>query len=465
MPFEVFNIFFRCSQIHKAHSKLEDAAACFTQLTQCYGEDLPVHPISQKYVYMIAAIDRKGKQRDISKQEMSKAAALHLDPKSLATEIPGITTFSHLAKLYFEASRMIPLSHINLDKIFDYQDQSQHFWNTDAGKGQALAYVQQAAFTLELSLKAYLEVLGKFASPNKKDIDKLHIHNLFDLFKLLTENEKNQLAKWWEHSDAKHLHVKGSLQEFLKSRNNIYKNWRYITDQKSVNLSEEFPMLLSVSDFLLDASDRVFRNRTPIKLKVNTKIYPNTVESSKESLSTSITSLVEGKVRGVSIPDGFDPFSLVELVIDSDQHKYPITATFNRRYVENYYGLEGKKVRLVGKITKNQPQLLQEANHLELDREPKYTSERLTLRGHIYDIRKFYPKFGGTGKVDLVLYDKTFFTEVECFFVSGEEREKLNEVKPGDEILISGTVMLLNGLPVVLVGPDCIERVIEDPGV
>ena len=72
MPYEVFNIFFRCSETHKAHFKLEDAVACFAQLTQDYGGDIPVHPISQKYVYEIAAVDRKGNQRNFSNPERLK---------------------------------------------------------------------------------------------------------------------------------------------------------------------------------------------------------------------------------------------------------------------------------------------------------------------------------------------------------------------------------------------------------
>ena len=172
MPYEVFSLFSRCSETHGAHSRLDEAAACFAQLTQRYDGDIPVHPISQKYVYEIAAIDKNGNQRNFLEPETEKAAALNLDPKSVATEVPGITTFSHLAKMYYEASRLIPVSGINLKGMFDQHGKDRHFWNTDAGKGQALAYAQQAAFTLELSLKAYLEVLGKLASTNLGDIQK-----------------------------------------------------------------------------------------------------------------------------------------------------------------------------------------------------------------------------------------------------------------------------------------------------
>ena len=200
MTYEVFGLFSRCSETHGAHSSLEDAAACFAQLTQRYGDDIPVHPVSQKYVHWIVAIDKNGNQRNFLEPELVKADKLCLDPKSFATRIPGITTFSHLARMYYEASRMIPVSVINLKGMFDYQAKDRHFWTSDAGKGQALAFAQQAAFTLELSLKAYLEVLGKLASPDTADVRKWWTHKLVDLFKLLTDDEKQQLEEWWNHS-------------------------------------------------------------------------------------------------------------------------------------------------------------------------------------------------------------------------------------------------------------------------
>ena len=60
MPYEVVDLFYRCSKIHGSHSRLEDAADCFSQLTQRYGDDIPVHPVSQKYVHWIVAIDKHG---------------------------------------------------------------------------------------------------------------------------------------------------------------------------------------------------------------------------------------------------------------------------------------------------------------------------------------------------------------------------------------------------------------------
>ena len=167
-------------------------------------------------------------------------------------------------------------------------------------------------------------------------------------------------------------------------------------------------------------------------------------------------------MRAVNIPDGFDPYSIVELVIDSDQHDG--IAQFYKRNTEDYYGLEGERVTLLGEATEDQPHLLPHPRHLvEPTREVRYTSERRTLRGSIHDIRIVHSVFGGTGKVDLSLYDDTFFTQVECFFVTEEEHHKLKEVSLGDKVLISGCVTLLNGQPTILVGPDHLEKLTEHP--
>ena len=464
MPFEVFVIFSRCSETHEAHSNLEDAAFCFAQLTQRYSGDIPVHPVSQKYVYWIVAIDRKGNQRDFSTSEREKVTALRLDSKAVETDIPGITTFSRLAKMYGEASRMIPVSSINLKGMFDHHGKGRHFWTTDAGKGQALAYAQQAAFTLEISLKAYLEVLGKLASSNAGDIRKWKKHELVDLFDLLTEDEKKQLEEWWKHSETKRMHCKGTFREFLSESNKLYMKWRYITDFRSTDHSIDIPMLLSASDFLLSASDRVFRKSSPIKPNITTTTHPSTEDADGRPTPCSVTTLVEGHVRAVNIPDGFDPLSIVELVIDSDQHEHDVTAQFYKRSVKDYYGLEGEKVALVGEVREDQPYLLPHPSHLdELRRELGYTSERRTLKGSIYDIRIVHSAHGGSGKLNLALWDETFFTQVECLFVTDEEREQLREFNLGDNVLISGCVTLLNGQPMLLVGPDRIEKLTEDP--
>ena len=346
MPYEIVGLFSRCSEIHGAHSSLEDAADCFTQLTQRYGDDIPVHPVSQKYIHWIVAVDKGGNQRSFSKCEVVKAGKLCLDHKSYAAKVPGITTIGHLARMYYEASKLIPVSGISLKGILDYQGKGRHFWTSDAGKGQALAFAQQAAFTLELSLKAYLEVLGKLASPDTADVRKWQKHELADLFKLLTDDEKQQLEEWWNHSDTKRIHFHRSFRDFLSESNRLYMKWRFITDLTSPDLSIDIPMLLSASDFLLSASGRVFQKSSPIKFNVTTTVKPSSdVDDGSPAPRYAIT-VVEGRVRAVNIPDGFDPFSIVELVIDSDQHKDHVIAQFYKRSVEAYYGLEGRTSRV-----------------------------------------------------------------------------------------------------------------------
>lgn len=468
MPYEVFiPLFFRCSETHEAHFRLEDAAACFSQLTQRYAGNIPIHPISQKYVYAIAAIDRKGNQRNFSADDKKRAEELKLDPRSLQTEIPAITTFSSMARVYCEALKLIPIESITLENILDPKTKSRHFWATDAGIGQALAYAQQAAFTLELSFKAYLEVMGKLATPDGGIRQEWKTHNLKDLFDLLTDDEKQRLEERWNRSEAKSAHCKRSFWEVLAYGNDLYTKWRYITDQKTFDLSIDLQFLLSASEFLLSASDHHFRKHSPIKMKPSVTIYTDQGDSNGEPLPPSVKRiLVEGRVRTVRIPDGFDPFSKVELVIDSEQYEHDIIAQFYKRYVRDYYDLEGEKVTLGGEIREDQPHLLRNPTHVdEPQKESKYTCKPLTLRGRIYDMRRIHDGLGGPGKIDLVLHDDTFFAQIECIFATEEERNKLTAVKPGDRILISGCVTLLNGQPMILVGPDHIEPVTEQPPV
>ncbi len=280
--------------MHGTHSRLEDAAACFAHLTRHHGGDIPVHPISQKHIHEIAAIDRNKNQRDFSKSEKAKAHSLNLDPRSVATKVPGITTFSHLAKMYYEASKLIPVANINLEGMFDYHGEPRHFWNTDAGKGQALAYAQQAAFTLELALKAYLEVLGKLASTDRGDTRKWQTHDLTGLFNLLTDDEKNQLEEWWSHWDTKSVQFRSSFREFLSAKNNLYKKWRYITDLKSPSLSIDIPILLSASEFLMSASDRMFRKNSPMKVNITTTTHPSTENADGRPAVRTVTTPVKG---------------------------------------------------------------------------------------------------------------------------------------------------------------------------
>ena len=463
MPYEVCGLFTQCSEIHGAHSRLEDAADCLAQVTQRYGADIPVHPVSQKYIHWIVAIDKKGNPRNFSTLDLERASKLSLDPKSFAAKVPGITTFSQLASMYYEASRLIPVSAIDLKGLFDYQAKGRHFWTSDAGKGQALAFAQQAGFTLELSLKAYLEVLGMLASTDASDAKKWQTHKLVDLFKLLADDEKQQLEEWWNHSDTKRTHFHGSLRDFLSESNRLYEKWRYITDLTSPDLSIDIPKLLSASDFLLSAARRVHKTSSPIKVNVTTTTYPSSNVDDGSPAPRYAQTLVEGRVRAVNMPDGYDPLSIVELVIDADRHEGDVIAQFYRRSVENYYGFEGKRVALFGNIREDRPHLLLHSSHLdEPKREDRYASELRTLKGSIHDIRTVHPAHGTLRKLDLSLWDETYFTQVECFFVTGKERAQLREINLGDTILISGRVTLLNGQPVVLLQPTHVEKVVEE---
>ena len=327
-----------------------------------------------------------------------------------------------------------------------------------------MAYAQQAAFTLELALKAYLEVLGKLAMPNIGDFQKWHKHELADLFKLLTTAEKKQLEEWWDRSDTKRSHFKGSFRDFVSASSKLYLKWRYITELRFPDLSIDIPMLLSASGFLLHASDRVFKDSSPIKVNITMTTNPGSVNGDGHPVPKFVTTLVKGRVRELRIPDGFDPFSIVELVIDSDQHGYEIVAQFYKRNVKDYHGLEGKRVTLVGRVREDRPHLLPHPSHLdEPRRQSIYSSERRSLKGSVHDIRVVHSAHGGPGKIDLSLWDETFVTQVECFFVTEEERDRLKNINLGDKVVITGHATLLNGIPILLVGPDRIELLTEDP--
>ena len=457
MPYEVFDVFYRCSDLHGSHRKFTDAVACFTESTKRYNGNIPVHPVSQKYVYAIAAIDKKGNQRNYSNSDKNQANTLSIDPKAQLTEIPTITTFTHVARMYHEALKLIPISGINLASMFDYKDKKRHFWTTDAGKGQALAYAQQSVFTLELSLKAYLEVLGKLASPDATDVQKWQTHELGDLCKLLSPDEMKQLEQWWQHSDAKRTHFNGTFQEFVRECKKLYDNWRYITDLKSSDISLDIRILLSASEFLIEAGHRQFRQHSPVKITTEVKTYPD------EGITSSrpVHAWIEGRVRDIRIPTGFNPFDIVEIVIDSDAHEQVVTAQLSKHQVEKYYGLEGERVELTGLIEKGQPHILRGADHFDERRARRYATQRLTLKGAVYDIKTINPTSRRDFKINVVLNDHTFFSTVECFFVTDEERETLKEFNLGDSILISGLVTLLEGRPLILVDP-CDIEIVDD---
>lgn len=448
--------------MHERHSSLEAAKVCFGELTRQYTGSIPVHPISQQFIYKMIAIDRKGNQRNYTRDEREEARKLNLDLRSYEPDLPGITTFYRMAYLYYEALKQSSLTTVNLNGLVDRSSRSHHFWSTDAGIGQALFHVQHALLTLEFALKAYLEGLGKIGTVGKEDRQKIRTHELKRLFNLLTADEKQRLEKDWSSSDIRRNYFRRTFQELLLSYNKQYEKWRYVTDLTATEtkLIADLPLLVGASEFLLSASLHQLKERSPYSVHVT--VTTSTVTNDGDMTIPSVTTMVGGTVRSVVVPDSYDPQSRVKVLIDSHQHDQPISVYFFKRDAGHYYGLEGEHVSLFGEISEDQPYLLKSPEYLEPPKRPQsYTSERLTLFGSIYDMRIVYPPFGLTKKIALSLYDKTFFTQVECFFVTDQERDYLRGFNLGDHILIGGLVTLLNGVPMLLIGPHHIEEVTE----
>ncbi len=465
MPYEVFSPFYRCAAIpnHGVHCKLKEAATCFDEIKKCNNGNIPINPISGKYIHAIVAVDDEGNQRDFKKQEMKLVKSLGLDPKSVIFETPGITTFYDTAQKYYEALRLAPISGFNLGKLFDFKNKEPHFWFTDAGIGLALTYTQHALFTLELSLKAVLEVFGKLIkNPNVKR-PHWQTHDPIVLFELLEKKHRQKLEQRWASLSKSERRFNGTLTELLNSYKDSYEKWRYIPEMKDA-LSINIGALLDASRLLLDFSFTSFRQNSPYKLKITTQIITDSegAKSSTTNPARNPTAIIEGEVRRVCIPKSYDPHSRVKVVINSDQHEHDITTEFYMHYVESYYGLEGERVVLGGTINECEPYVLINPQHIgeqsKPSRVPSYTFENRNLKGSVYNIKTSVTAFG-LSQNSLILKDMTFFSEVECLFLTNEEKGKLEGIHLGNEIFKSGFVTLLNGRPIVMVGPDKIDQV------
>ena len=152
MPFEVFGPFVSCSESHGAHQNLREAANCLNQIADQRNGKMPVHPITGKFIHAIAAVDRNGNQLPFQEQDLKLADELGLDSKAVMAHKLAVTTINNLAGLYCEALASLPMLTVNLEGLFEDEDRDSHRWSTDAGRGQCLAYILQAAFTLELTL-------------------------------------------------------------------------------------------------------------------------------------------------------------------------------------------------------------------------------------------------------------------------------------------------------------------------
>ena len=464
MPFVVSSFFYRCDDgdhCHGVHFRLEEAVGCLNELKRLRDGEIPIHPISGKYMQAIIAVDREGNQRDFTRAEKKLANCLGLDSKSVYMVKPGITTFYNLAKMYIEALRLLPMLSVDLEGLFDYQDAKRHFWNTDAGKGQAIAYTQQAIFTLELSLKAILEVHGKIAkylSENKRD---WRTHDLAQLFGLLPEEVRGLVEGRWDSLPVSRRQFHGTFSDFLTGIGSSYTDWRYIPELKSSNFTVEISSLLAASTLAIDVASISLRKRSPYEVTSSGfKVIKNGDTEAPEMREV----YVEGLVVSVKVPESLDPFSKVEVVIKSDHHEHDITALFYKLDVERYYRLKGERVFISGYSSDAEPHLLEHSylyTREDLLQHPIYESEHLSLRGSVYNVTTS-SKGDHQTITTLTLWDTTYFTEVSCILSTDEERNRLAGLQLGDEILIGGLVTLKNGRPLVLAGADFIERVEEE---
>ena len=464
MPFVVSSFFFRCDNEdfgHGAHFSLEEAAKCLNERKRLRDGDIRIHPISGKYMQAIIAVDRDGNQRDFTKTEKKLTKRLGLDPKFVYIEKPSITTFYNLANLYIEALRLIPMLSVDLEGLFDYRDAKRHFWNTDAGKGQAIFYIQQAIFTLELSLKAILEVNGKIAEYGSENRLGWRTHNLARIFDLLPEEVKELIEGRWSSRAISKREFGGTFSNFLIDIANSYTDWRYISELKSSNLTMEISTLLAASSLVMDVASISLRKRSPLKVTIS---EPRVIRNGDTETPEMHEVYVEGLVVSVNEPESFDPHSDVEVVIKSDHHDYDITALLRKRDVESYYQLKGERVFIAGYSSDAEPHLLEHSylhTRGNLVQGPIYESKHRVLRGSIYDVAAS-PGVNQQTITALTLSDTTYFTEVRCILSTDEERSRLAGLQLGDEVLISGLVTLKNGIPLVLVGPDFIEKIEEE---
>jgi len=457
LPFEVVDLFYRCSEIHGPHRTLREAADCLADIEAAREGNMPVHPVTGKYIHAIAAVDRNGKQRDFQKSEITRATDMGLDPKTLLTKKPAIANFKTLARMYCDALSSMPMLTVDLDRLFDSDDQGHHYWASSAGKGQCLAYILQAAFTLELCIKALLESCGKFAEPAGEGRPDWWIHRPVQLYNLLEPDVQQRLEQWWNSRPASERHFNGCYQEFLESVDDLYEGLRYLQrDLKGVNAQVEIAGLLSASRLALKVSDHEFRKRFPVK-------FTTTVHQTTDTDGPKIRDIfMEGVVRGLTVPEGFDPHASVEAIVDTDDGQQVSLKLFRKADVEHYHGIVGDHVTLLAYVYEDQPSVMNSAQLLDRigPTQPgtSYAHEHRTLSGTVFNLERC--EFtDGQQAVRLILDDATYFSKVECIFSTKEEVGQLADVQLGQHVLIKGQVSLCNGRPIVWLEPELLTGV------
>ena len=258
-----------------------------------------------------------------------------------------------------------------------------------------------------------------------------------------------------------------TFQSFLESIDDMYNAWRYVPERKDANLSVDLRPVVVACKVALETSQVMFRRDSPFKPRITWQTISG--GQGPDNSAQYVPIYVAGTVTSVSIPEGFDPHSLVELAIETEEYGQLKLEVYTR-HPEKYHGLLGRKVLVHGYYTHNRPAVVKEPNGISINgdegRTPSYSVETRTLQGTIFDVTR--PK--GPSRVDtvnLVLQEETYFTMVQCLFLTREEQGQITgtldsgeHLQFGDRISIRGQVTLQNGLPVVLVGPKSINRLV-----
>ena len=460
MPFEVLGLITRCSEVHGTHPSLLEAKQCLSDITDRQGGALRVHPMTGKYIHAIAKVDRSGNQIPFQKDELQTAEDLELNPKALLTHKPAVTSIYNLANLYCNAMGSIPMLSVNLDLLFEYEDRNRHFWATDTGRGQSLAYILQAAFTLELCLKAVLESCGRFAETPEDGNPDWKTHRPVELFDLLEDQEKQRLELWWKQRSLDERHFDGSYTDFLKSVDDLYMGARYLQrDLKGVNPQIEIASILTAARVALAVADRAFLDRFPIRSKATVH---QVVDPDRPKIREVF---MEGVVQSVSIPEGFDPHSQVEAVIVTDDGQEVTVNLFRKMEVEKYHGIEGTHVVFEIYVYESDPSVIHHAGLLHrsgpASDKPSYAQEQGLLSGSVYNLEGC-DFVAGQRAVRLTLDDGTYFSKVECIFTAKAELEQLANVQLGQHVLVRGQISRRNGRPIIVLGPEILHDVTNE---
>ena len=460
MAYEVFSTFTRCAAIHGSHSNVPGAVACYNTIVTNIEGKIPSWKHTGKHVHVVGAVDRQGRQRALTDREISQLTNLGLPPEAFLIEKETITTFNNIAEMFHEASRLMPISNISLEGLFDYEARNKHFWGTTAGMGQAFVFAQQIVFTVELALKALLEASGKLLTvpPNT-----WQTHDLVELFNLLDTEEQRTLEQRWKSLPSSHNQSHKNLFDLLSATKNHYMDWRYIPTLTSTELSLDVTAMLGASGLILGLAMDTFRENSPVS--VNVEVTSQAPASPDRPDATKVLKrvMVKGVIQSVNIPEGFEPHSQVDVVVQLEAYYdgmtnkesiESVTARFRKSQVESYYGIVGENVCLVGWSTESDPHILDSASHNgTLNRGASYTFEHRTLRGTVFDLKKREKEGEQTAEFTLILDDSTYYTKVDCHFLTDEEREQIVDVRLGAEITIQGQSTLLNGKPVSLFAP------------